>query len=262
MNPVTVMRGEGPIILAQPHSGTYVPATIADCLNERGRALADTDWHIPRLYDGLVPDATVVRAEFNRYVIDANRPPDGASLYPGQNGTGLVPLIDFEGQPIWTAEPDEAETGQRLADFHRPYHAALEAEIDRVRDTHGFAILYDCHSIRSRLPFLFDGQLPDLNIGTNSGKSCHPALAAAAVQACADGPFSHVLDGRFKGGWTTRHYGDPAKPVHAIQMEIVQSAYLEAERMPFAYSPDKAAKLRKTLAAVLAGMKTACGELA
>lgn len=263
MNPMTVIEGSSPIILGQPHSGTFVPDHILAALKPEARGLADTDWHIPQLYDGLVPGATVVRAEFNRYVIDANRPPDGASLYPGQNTTGLVPLVDFEGRPIWQAEPGDAEIERRLAEFHRPYHAALRAQIERVRQMHGVALLYDCHSIRSTLPFLFDGRLPDLNIGTNSGASCDPQLGRAAMIACgANDGFSSVLDGRFKGGWTTRHYGDPVGGVHAIQMEIVQDCYLASETPPFAYSPDKSARLRAVLAEVFEQLRLTLGDIA
>ena len=262
MNPVTVIAGDGPIVLAQPHSDTFVPQDIAANLTARGRKLADTDWHIPQLYDGLVPDATIVRAEFNRYVIDANRPPDGATLYPGQNTTGLVPMVDFENHPLWLEEPSDSEIARRREAFHRPYHAALQAELNRVRGLHGFAVLYDCHSIQSCLPFLFDGWLPDLNIGTDNGATCHPAIEAAVANACADGPYSHVVNGRFRGGWTTRHYGRPDCKIHAIQMEIAQSTYLEAEEPPFAYSPDKAASLRDTLAAVFGGIQSTFGDLA
>ena len=262
MNPVTVLSGASPLVLAQPHSGTFVPDDILAALNERGRALCDTDWHVPRLYDGLVPEATVVRAEFSRYVIDANRPPDGASLYPGQNTTGLAPLVDFEGEPIWQEEPDEDAIAHRLAAFHGPYHAALRAELDRVRDAHGFAVLYDCHSIRSELPFLFEGALPVLNVGTDSGRTCAPALERAVAEACAAGPFSHVVNGRFRGGWTTRHYGGAGEGIHAIQMEIAQSAYLESEAPPFPYSPAKAERLREVLARVFAGIESTFGELA
>ena len=262
MNPVTVIPGNSPIVLAQPHSGTFLPEDIAANLTERGAMLADTDWHIPQLYEGLVPQATVVRAEFNRYVIDANRPPDGASLYPGQNTTGLVPLVDFENRPLWHEEPEEAEIARRREAFHVPYHASLRAELDRTRAAHGFAVLYDCHSIQSRLPFLFDGTLPDLNIGTNGGTTCAPAIERVVKDACAARPYSYVVNGRFKGGWTTRHYGEPAKGVHAIQMEIAQSTYLEAEEPPFAYAPDKAAHLRNTLAAVFAALESTFGDLA
>lgn len=260
MNPVTVREGSSPIVLAQPHSGTFVPEKIVKALNERGRLLADTDWHIPQLYDGLVPDATVVRAEFSRYVIDANRPPDGESLYPGQNTTGLVPLRDFEGEPIWQVEPDEAETARRLEQFHAPYHAALTAELQRVRAEHGSVVLYDCHSIRSALPFLFEGTLPTLNVGTNSGASCAPAIERAVADACAASAYTSVVNGRFKGGWTTRHYADPANGIHAVQMEIAQSAYLADENPPFPYSPDKAAKLCETLAAVFAAIESTFGD--
>ncbi len=260
--PVSVVPGNSPLVLAQPHSGTFVPGDILPALNERGRALCDTDWHIPLLYDGLVPGASVVRAEFGRYVIDANRPPDGESLYPGQNTTGLVPLVDFEGENIWSEVPDEEEIARRLAAFHGPYHAALRAELERVRAAHGFAVLYDCHSIRSQLPFLFDGTLPTLNVGTDSGRTCAPALERAVAEACAAGPFTHVVNGRFRGGWTTRHYGEPGGNIHAVQMEIAQSAYLERETPPFPYSTEKAAVLRDTLARVFAGIESTFGELA
>ena len=262
MNPVTVIEGSSPIILGQPHSGTWLPDDVRKALKPDACELPDTDWHIPQLYDGLVPGATVLRANFNRYVIDANRPPDGASLYPEQNTTGLVPLVDFEGKPIWQVEPDEAEVARRLANFHAFYHAALRAQIARVQQMHGAVLLFDCHSIRSNLPFLFEGPLPDLNIGTNSGASCDPALGRLALSACAAADrFSVVLDGRFKGGWTTRHYGNPAGGVHAIQMEIAQSAYLEREAPPSPYCEARAADVRAVLAGVLENLRQALGEL-
>ncbi|MCE8471151.1 N-formylglutamate amidohydrolase, partial [Rhodovulum sulfidophilum] len=165
MSPVEITRGDSAVILGLPHTGTHVPEDILARLNARGRELTDTDWHVHELYDGLLPGATTVRATFHRYVIDANRPPEDESLYPGQNTTGLVPLTDFDGEPIWDTTPDAAETARRLAEFHAPYHAALAAEIARVRARHGVAILYDCHSIRSVIPYLFEGILPDFNIG-------------------------------------------------------------------------------------------------
>lgn len=251
MNPVTVISGEGPVILGQPHSGVFVPDEIKACLNERGQALADTDWHVDRLHDGLLADATVVRADFHRYVIDANRDPSGASLYPGQNTTGLVPLTDFDGEAIWNTPPTDDEIERRRMDYHAVYHLTLASEIDRIRDAHGVAVLYDCHSIRSHIPYLFDGKLPDLNIGTNKGATCAKAIEDAAAEICAASDFSFVVNGRFRGGWTTRHYGDPETRVHAIQMEISQSAYLETEDAPFSYSEAKAEKLRATLKDIL-----------
>ena len=252
MTPVEVISGSGPVVLGLPHTGTYVPEDVAGRLNDMGRALADTDWHIERLYDGLLPGATTVRATFHRYVIDANRDPAGVSLYPGQNTTTLVPLTDFEGAPIWQSEPDAAEIERRRQSFHAPYHAALAAELDRVRQVHGLAILYDCHSIRSQIPFLFDGTLPDFNIGTNSGESCAPEIEAAVTDLCrrADG-YAAVVNGRFKGGWTTRHYGRPVDGVHAIQMELAQSAYLTSEAPPWTYDEAKADRLRSHLSRIL-----------
>lgn len=255
MPPVITHPARCPVILAMPHSGTFVPDDIAAKLNDTGKKLTDTDWHIPELYQDLLPEAGVVQATFHRYVVDANRPPDGASLYPGQNTTGLIPLTDFDGQSIWHegCEPDDAQTAACLAAFHAPYHAALEEMIAHTKAQFGFAILYDCHSIRSIIPHLFEGTLPTLNVGTFDGKSCAPSLEHAVMNICTTSPFSHVLNGRFKGGWTTRHYGKPQQQVHAIQMEIAQSAYMD-ETPPFAFAPHRAQGLRETLRQILSAL--------
>ncbi|MEO0656200.1 MAG: N-formylglutamate deformylase [Pseudomonadota bacterium] len=252
MTPVAVTRGDGPIILGMPHAGTWLPDDVSSRLNGRGQRLADTDWHIDRVYDGLLDDATVVRAQFHRYVIDANRDPVGNSLYPGQNTTGLVPLTDFDGHPIWALPPHEADVETRLRQFHKPYHDAMSREISRVRNLHGYAILYDCHSIRSSIPHLFEGRLPDLNIGTNDGRSCDAVIEAiVAERAGHTDRYTTILNGRFKGGWTTRHYGKPHLRTHGIQMEIAQAAYLDKEEAPWTFSEAKADRLREVLAEVL-----------
>jgi formiminoglutamase len=254
MSPVVVAPGEGPVVLAFPHTGTHLPGNIADRLNANGRLLADTDWHVERLYAGVLAHATTVRATFHRYVIDANRDPTGASMYPGQHTTGLVPVTDFDGQPIWRkgAEPDEGDIGERIEQFHAPYHRALAGEIERVAKRHGVVVLYDCHSIRSRIPFLFEGVLPDCNIGTFNGASCAPEIAEAALNTCLRASrYTSVLNGRFKGGWTTRRYGDPSRGVHAIQMELAQSTYLQSEAPPFACDDAKARDLRRLLGEIL-----------
>jgi N-formylglutamate deformylase len=252
MNPVHITQGDSPLVLGMPHTGTWLPDTVRTALNDRGRSLSDTDWHIDRLYDGLLPGATVVRATFHRYVIDANRPPDGTSLYPGQNTTGLVPLTDFDGHPIWHTPPDAAQIEDRRLAFHAPYHAALRAQMARVRARHGVAILFDCHSIRSHIPYLFDGVLPDFNIGTVGGASCAATVAKTVQDICAHAAgYTHILNGRFKGGWTTRHYGRPDQGWHAVQMELAQSTHLATEFAPWAYAPDRADRLRPHLAAIL-----------
>ncbi|MGA8259902.1 MAG: N-formylglutamate deformylase [Arenicellales bacterium] len=258
-------RGEGPILLAQPHSGTRLPDDIAATLNTAGRALADTDWHVDRLYDGLLDDATVVRATFSRYVIDANRDPANRSLYPGMNTTGLCPTIDFDGGPIYREgqEPSDDEIQARRRKFHAPYHEALSGEIDRIRRRHGLVILYDCHSIRSHIPYLFDGILPVFNIGTFEGRSCAPAIEKLAGEICNAAPgYSTVVNGRFKGGWTTRHYGAPLEGVHAIQMELAQRAYME-ESPPWNYLPEQADRLRVHLKELLEELRALAlsGEL-
>lgn len=261
---VEIHRGSSPVILGFPHTGTDVPAAIQARLNDNGLLLADTDWHIHRLYDGLLDDATTVRATFHRYVIDANRDPAGTSLYPGQNTTGLVPETDFDGEAIWkdSEAPGEKDVAERLAAFHAPYHAALAAEIERVKALHGVAILYDCHSIRSHIPFLFEGKLPDFNIGTDSGRTCAPGIEAAVVEAtgAAQG-YTSILNGRFKGGWTTRHYGRPQTGVHAIQMELAQATHLATESVPFAYDEDKAGRLRLHLKTILRRLEALAADL-
>jgi N-formylglutamate deformylase len=254
MNAVDVKQGSSPIILGFPHTGTDVPADIHARLNETGQMLADTDWHIDKLYDGLLPDVTTVRATFHRYVIDANRDPTGVSLYPGQNTTGLIPDTDFDGKPIWRdgEKPTAADIEYRLKQFHNPYHAALTKEIKRVHEANGLVVLYDCHSIRSHIPFLFQGKLPDFNIGTNEGNSCSPEIASAVGRiAFAARGYDAVINGRFKGGWTTRHYGQPQLGIHAIQMELTQSSHLTREAPPFAYDEAKAERLRKHLKDIL-----------
>lgn len=254
MSPFEIQRGDSPLILAFPHTGTEIPPEIYSRLNANGRTLADTDWHVDRLYQGLLPAATMVRANFHRYVIDANRDPRDVSLYPGLNTTGLVPLTDFDGEPIWLdgQEPGDGDIVARLGAFHRPYHAAIAHEIERVRARHGIAVLYDCHSIRPLIPFLFEGILPDFNIGTNLGLTCYPELEQAALAIVAAAPgYSHVLNGRFKGGWTTRHYGKPASGVHAIQMELSQSTHLGEGDYRFEYDEAKAGRLRPVLKSLL-----------
>lgn len=249
MGPVSVKRGNLPLVLSMPHSGTYVPNDIFGKLNPTGRALADTDWHIPQLYTGLIDDVTIIQAHFHRYVIDANRPPDNRSLYPGQNTTGLCPIINFEGVGIYcpSQEPDVAEIEFRRQFFHKPYHDMIEREIDRLKKRHGYAILYDCHSIRSEISYLFEGKLPDLNIGTYNGRSCDERLTNKVMKICqTQSRFSSVLNGRFKGGWTTRNYGQPAKNIHAIQMELCQSTYMD-EYAPWTFNHEKAELIRQTL---------------
>ncbi len=261
---VFVTEGDGPIVLGMPHVGTFVPDDIHDRLNEEGRVLRDTDWHVDSLYRDLIPGLTTVRMNLHRYVIDANRDPSGQSLYPGAATTDLVPMTNFDGAPIWKAgaEPAETDIADRLRLYHVPYHAALSAELDRVRARHGAAILWDCHSIRSIIPRLFDGTLPDFNIGTNGGATCDARVEAdVAAEAAASGR-SNVLNGRFKGGWTTRHYGRPADGFHAIQMELAQSSHLATEAPPFTLDAGKADRLRPVLARMLARLAILAPSLA
>lgn len=258
---VTVTQGSSPLILSMPHPGTGLPPEVHATLNERGRLVEDTDWHMRRLYAFAEHfEPTVVEAGLSRYVIDLNRDPSGISLYPGQATTELVPTTTFEGEPIWTRPPDEAEIARRREAYFRPYHDALAGEIARVKATHGWCLLWDCHSIKGVIPRLFPGTLPTLNLGTNNGASCAPAVEAAAIAAMAGQPFTQIANGRFKGGWITRHYGQPAEHVHAIQMEIALSAYLTDEAPPWSFDATKAAKLQAALSAIITAALDAAAE--
>jgi len=253
-----VMRGAGPLLLAQPHGGIEIPDAIAARLNAAGLARADTDWHITRLYAGLLNNVSVVSTPIHRYVIDANRDPADVSLYPGQNTTSLCPTTTFDGEPIYLdgQEPSSNEIAQRQRDYHQPYHDALREQLARIHQRHGYAILYDCHSIRSRVPYLFDGRLPDFNIGSNDGTSCTTVLEQVVQRHCdAATGYSSVLNGRFKGGWTTRHYGRPEQGYHAIQMELAQGNYMQ-EKAPWTYDDVGASELRVILAGILKELNT------
>jgi formiminoglutamase len=233
-----VSRGEAPLVVSIPHAGTIIPADIEARLVSPWLARKDADWWLEQLYafaDGL--GATVVRTGVSRTVIDVNRDPSGVSLYPGQATTDLCPVDTFDGEPLYRPgqAPDAAEIAERRARFFDPYHAALEAELNRLVARHGKVVLYDAHSIRSHAPRLFDGQLPQFNIGTNSGAVCNLGLAHAVEAACDATGLTRVTDGRFKGGWITRHYGQPERGVHAVQMELACRGYIDE---PAALTPD------------------------
>ncbi len=253
-----VTLGDSPLLLAQPHSGVEVPQDIYNRLNANGQAIADTDWHITRLYANLINDVTFVSTAIHRYVIDANRNPSDESLYPGQNTTGLCPVTTFDGAPIYLdgEEPGEDEIIQRQLHYHQPYHDALGEQLERLRQKHGYVILYDCHSIRSLVPYLFEGKLPDFNIGTNNGVTCDPHYQSAVENICSSHKqYTSVSNGRFKGGWTTRHYGKPEAGVHAIQMELAQCNYMQ-ESDPWNYNVEKAGSLRLVLRQILETLAT------
>ena len=237
MDWLEVRRGDAPLIVSFPHTGTDLPRDVEAQLASPWLARKDADWWIHRLYSFAADlGATTVRTTISRSVIDVNRDPSGASLYPGQATTELCPTTTFDGEPLYAgAAPDEAEVARRRSAYFEPYHAALAAEIARLRKQHAKVVLYEAHSIRSRIPRLFDGELPHFNLGTNSGASCSPELTASVEAACDASTFSRVTNGRFKGGWTTRHYGRPDDGIHAIQMELAQRGYM-AEPDPITHA--------------------------
>lgn len=249
-------RGNAALVLSIPHSGRRVPGPIAARMSPEARELPDTDWNVDELYDFAVDlGATVVRANYSRYVVDLNRPPDGASLYPGQAVTGLCPATRFDGGAVYQPgrEPDDAEIELRRAKFWLPYHHRIEAELERVCERHGRAILYDCHSIASVVPRLFAGRLPALNLGTNRGQSCAPALQERVVTVLAGCGHEFSVNGRFIGGFITRRYGQPERGLHALQMEIGQDAYMD-EAAPQTCDPRKAIALKSCLRRILTAL--------
>jgi N-formylglutamate deformylase len=243
-------QGDGPLVIAAPHVGTHLPPQIAASMTDTGRAVGETDFHVHRLFDFACDlGATTLWATHSRYVIDLNRDPDGVSLYPGRFETALCPLTDFDHNPLYLAgrEPDAAEITRRRDTFWRPYHDGLRQVLDRTVARHGRVLLIDAHSIRPHIPSLFDGRLPDLNFGSNDGATLGAGLRDALHTWCAgETRFSHVCDGRFKGGYTTRHYGRPQQGVHALQIEIVQDCYLNSNT-PHLYDPAHAAPLSVAL---------------
>lgn len=245
--------GKSPLLISIPHLGTSLPVQIKDTLTAVGQSVADTDWHLDQLYAfALAEGATMLSATVSRYVIDLNRPPDGASLYPGQTTTGLVPLETFHGEPVYRAgmAPDAAQMQARVNHYWKPYHDALAAQIQAIRKRHGFVLLWEAHSINGELPRLFDGLLPDLNFGTFDGKSASPSIAEALQRVAMQHPYSWVLNGRFKGGYITRHYGNPGEGVHAVQLEMAQRIYMN-EAAPYGYRPDLASELQPLLKQLL-----------
>jgi N-formylglutamate deformylase len=243
--------GRTPLLVSMPHTGTHVPEWLAPRLTRAAKALPDTDWHLEPLYDFLDElGASVLVATHSRYVVDLNRPPDDANLYPGQDTTGVVPLDTFHKEPLYLPgfPPSEEEKRSRIEEYWKPYHAKLAAELARLKKECGYALLWDAHSIFSVLPRFFAGKLPDFSLGTADGRSCRPGLGEVLFEKISS--YSKILNGRFKGGYITRTYGDPANKVHAIQLELSEAIYME-EKPPYRFREDMARKVRPYLRALL-----------
>lgn len=259
-NWLEIREGQAPLILSLPHTGTMIPDEYAPQLVSPWLSRKDADWWIDTLYNfASALDATIIRTTVSRTVIDVNRDPGGTSLYPGMATTELCPTTTFDGEPLYSSGgPDQAEIDRRRARYFDPYHAAIESQIRRLRDSHQNIVLYDCHSIRSIIPRLFEGELPHLNLGTNSGAACAPELQAHIEAIGRASPFSLVANGRFKGGYITRHHGKPDKGVHGIQMELACRAYIDEPlgpvnetNWPTPFNDSYAAPIRATLHDIL-----------
>ena len=253
----TVSHGDSPLVIDVPHAGTHLPAGLHARMTAEARTVPDTDWHVEKLYAFAPAEgATFLCATRSRYVVDLNRDPSGAALYPGADNTELCPTRTFGGAPIYRdgAEPSTTEIASRRTDAFDPYHARLVQEIERVRARHGFAVVLDGHSIAGEVPRFFAGTLPDLNLGTAEGASCAPALEWQVAQLLADAAgFTHVVNGRFKGGWITRHYGQPHRGIHALQLEIAQRCYMN-EAPPWPFDEQRARPLQHVLRRLVAAL--------
>jgi N-formylglutamate deformylase len=247
-------RGTAPLLVSMPHTGTHVPEWLAPRLTRAAKGLPDTDWHLEQLYN-FVDDlgASVIVATHSRYVVDLNRPPDNANLYPGQDTTGVVPVDTFDKAPLYLRgfEPSDAEVRSRIEQYWKPYHAKLAQELKRIKGEHGRALLWDAHSILSVVPRFFEGKLPDFNLGTADGNSCGKGLGEALLAKISG--YTKVLNGRFKGGYITRTYGDPSNAIHAVQLELSEAVYTE-EQPPFRFREHLAVKVRPVLRSLLEEM--------
>ncbi len=255
LEPYRFVTGRTPLLVSFPHDGVGLPDDVSARMTPEARELPDTDWHVARLYDFAEHlGASLLIATMNRYVVDLNRDPEGTSLYPGEDNTELCPTTTFERKPIYLSgqEPTLDEVAARTARYHRPYHARLSEELERLRSRFGVAVLFDAHSIRSRVPRFFEGELPVFNLGTASGKSAAPDLSERVfgVLSQQGHGLSAVRDARFKGGFITRRYGLPQEGCHALQLELAQRAYMQ-ESPPFAFDEQLANRLRPTLKAAL-----------
>jgi formiminoglutamase len=236
MSFISIRQGSAPLILSIPHAGTELPEALQPALVSPWLARKDADWWLPELYAfAEALDATIIRTKISRTIIDVNRDPSGASLYPGQATTGLCPTETFDGEPLYRArqEPDDTEILLRRVTYFDPYHEAIAAEISRLRRMHHSIVLYDCHSIRSEIPRFFPGILPNFNLGTNDDNACDPTITDRVAAICgADPRFTSVVNGRFKGGYITRHYGNPIDGINAIQMELACRGYMDEPGSP------------------------------
>ncbi|QGZ63009.1 N-formylglutamate deformylase [Paraburkholderia acidisoli] len=248
-------RGTAPLIISIPHLGTQIPDSLRAQYTDIALTVADTDWHLDRLYAfAKEMGATILGARLSRYVIDLNRPPNDESLYPGQTTTSLCPTETFRGEPLYRDHraPDAQEKQRRVQHYWQPYHDTLAAELQRLRASHANVLLWEAHSIASVLPRLFDDKLPDLNLGTQDGRTAHAQVQARAEHAAANGSYTWVANGRFKGGYITRHFGAPQDGIHAVQLEMCQSTYM-SETAPFDYVPSLANRVQPVLREMVGG---------
>ncbi len=251
-------RGNTPLLVSVPHDGRRLPDDLQRRMTDAGKDMSDTDWHVAELYS-FAPDmgASIIVADYSRYVVDLNRSSTDEALYAGQWTTGLCPLQTFAGQEIYVdgETVDRADMANRIERYWRPYHNKLAAVLEELRDEHGHALLWDAHSIPSEVPRLFTGKLPALNLGTNDDRSCDKRIADEIMRAVEDSPYSFARNGRFKGGYITRTYGEPIRNVHAVQLEIAQRSYMDEETRRF--DDVRAAKLRDTLRSIIETYMTA-----
>lgn len=263
MEPFSFTAGDSPLLISIPHAGIALTPEVADGLSDAARPLPDTDWHIPQLYAFAHSlGASMLAATYSRFVIDLNRPADDQPLYTTAT-TGLYPDILFDGTPAFQPgkEPRPAQRKAYLDTIWHPYHQKIQQELAQIKQRHGYALLFDAHSIASYIPRLFDGTLPDLNLGTNNSASCDANIEQALITVCeAQEQWRWVLNGRFTGGYITRAYGQPAQHQHALQLELAQCNYMR-ETLPFDWQEEKASTLQTMLKKIITTFMTTAERL-
>lgn len=247
-----------PIIISSPHSGTFFPPEIASKLKpEMADKPDDADWFIDRLYDfAPAMGITVIKANYCRWVIDLNRDPESKPLYTdGRVITGLVPTTNFNGDPLYKdAVPEEHEIAERIHKYYLPYHEKLEELLEQTKQQFGKALLFDAHSIRRVVPGIQKEAFPQLILGDNDGTSASKEVIDAVWNILKDSGYEATHNTPFKGGQITRSFGKPDDNVHALQLEMAKTNYMDATETE--YDGQNAAQIREVLKAVFTQLIT------
>lgn len=251
-----------PILLSVPHCGTEFPQELKGQYKQHLiNAPDDTDWFVNRLYDFAASmGITMIHSTFSRWVIDLNRDPESKPLYTdGRIITALCPSTTFAGESIYNderKEVDQAEVKRRLGIYYAPYHDQLAKKIFELKNKFGKVLLWECHSIRKFVPTVHTEKFPDLILGSNDGKSAAPGIIETTLEHLGKSPFTLKHNHPFKGGYITRHFGNPSENAHALQLEMTKVNYMDDSELN--YDGARAEAVRKVLMKVFSELIRKC----